>query len=933
MSLAPGARLGVYEVLALIGAGGMGEVYRARDATLQRDVAIKVLPEAFAQDAERLMRFEREARTLAALNHPHIAAIYGFEESGGVRALVMELVEGPTLADKLSQQGSRAGRPGAGAARLGPEPAARSLESQRGLPLDEALAIARQIAEALEAAHGQGIIHRDLKPANIKVRDDGTVKVLDFGLAKALDPAPGSGLQTSGELSHSPTITSPAMMTGIGVILGTAAYMSPEQAKGRPADKRSDVWAFGCVLYEMLTGQRAFAGEDVSDTLADVLKMEPAWERLPASVPARIRQVLRACLQKNAKQRIGDMQDVRLALEGAFETTGPPTMVTATSAAPTRRLAWMAFAAALLVAVALAVPAVRHLLESPTEEPSLNVSVPLPANGTARFLEISPDGRRLLVSVFQDGRTRLYVRALDSPEWQSLSSADVARTPFWSPDSRFIGFFGDGALKVIPVAGGPARTLCSQTGLGNGGTWSPSGVILFGSEGGRLRRVDASGGPCAVVGKDDPQSLVRFPVFLPDGNHFLYTGATRGDTASDGVFLAALDDLTPRKILADYSGVVYAPPLAGGRAHLLFLRDTTLMAQPFDDATLEAVGDPFPVASRAATTMTSPQVAASVSNGTLVYLAGRSRETQLTWFDRSGKALGTAGPRARHAGVVLSPDGNAVLTNRTESSGQSALWLYDLARGSVNRFLPPGPRVVPAWFPDGGRVLFRMTPGPTESGLYQRDATGAGKPELLSPMSVGASFLPSAFSRDGRFLVYTVVDPKTRADIWFMPWDAKPDLSTAVKFVATDATESQGQVSPDLRWIAYTSDETGENEVYIRPFPDGPGRWKASLDGGFGPRWSADGKQIYYARVVNNERNTLRAAAVEADGRGGFRTGTPQTLFDVRSQPYLSQANIFLYSPHPDGQRFLVNVLAEEGEATINVLTNWLQAVSGKAVP
>ena len=739
MALAPGTLLGPYEIDSALGAGGMGEVYRATDTNLKRQVAIKVLPDAVATDSERLARFQREAEVLASLNHPNIAAIHGLERADGQTALVMELVEGPTLADRIAQ---------------GP------------IPIEEALPIARQMAEALEAAHERGIIHRDLKPANIKVRPDGTVKVLDFGLAKAMEPS----VVTAAGVSLSPTITSPAM-TMAGVILGTAAYMSPEQARGKVVDKRADIWAFGCVLYEMLTGQGAFGGEDVTVTLARVVEREPNLDALPPAIPARVRQVLGLCLRKDPKQRVSDIRDVRLALDGAFESVAPPT--TATAAASTHgRHAWMAaFAVAVVGMIALGVPALRHVREMPPEEPSLQLSVPLPTNSTPRFLEMSPDGRRLLVSVFQDGRTRLYVRSLDSPEWQPLSGADAARTPFWSPDSRFIGFFGDGALQVIPAAGGPARELCSETGTGQGGTWNPSGVILFGSDSGPLRRVDAKGGTCAVVGKDDLGSSARLPDFLPDGNHFFYVGVPRGDPASRGVYLAALDDFTPRKILADYSGVVYAPPLAGGRAHLMFLRDTTLMAQPFDDATLEAVGDPFPVASRAATTMTGPQVAASVSNGTLVYLAGRSRETQLTWFDRSGKELGTAGPRAQHVGVVLSPDGNAVLTSRTESNGQSALWLYDLARGSESRFLPPGTQYGrPAWFPDSRRVLFRMTPVPAESGLVPsgrergRPAGIAGadcsRRRVRAFCVLGGRTVPGVYRRrsqdTGRHLVYAV---------------------------------------------------------------------------------------------------------------------------------------------------------------------------------
>ena len=456
MPLTPGSRLGVYEVTIQIGEGGMGQVYRARDTQLNRDVALKVLPEAFASDADRLARFTREAQVLASLNHPHIAAIYGIEGS----ALVMELVEGEDLSQRVARG---------------------------AIPLDEALPIGKQIAEALEAAHEQGIIHRDLKPANIKVRTDGTVKVLDFGLAKALDPTPaGRDFSPAGHLANSPTITTPAM-TQAGMILGTAAYMAPEQAKGRVVDRRADIWAFGAVLFEMLTGTRAFPGEDLTDTLAAVVRAEPDWSLLPPDVSPSLLVFLRRCLQKDPKQRVGDIRDVRLALEGAFESTAPQTSMMATSSSPRGRLAvFSALATAAVVIVALGIPAVRHLRETLPEQPSLQLSVLLPAKSEAGYVELSPDGQRLLVSLFRDGKYSLYLRPLNAQEWQPLAGTDYARTPFWSPDSRFIGFFADGALKVTPAAGGPASVLCSEAGIGAGGTWSPSGVILFGNGGGTV---------------------------------------------------------------------------------------------------------------------------------------------------------------------------------------------------------------------------------------------------------------------------------------------------------------------------------------------------------------------------------------------------------------------------------------------------------------
>ena len=886
-----GTKLAHFTITAHLGSGGMGEVYQATDSKLGRNVAIKLLPEAFSHDNDRAARFEREARVLASLNHPHIAAIYGIEQSGERKFLVMELVSGETLAERIKR---------------GP------------IPIDEALGIAKQIADALEAAHEKSIVHRDLKPANIKITPQGQVKVLDFGLAKAFE-----GEVADGNLSNSPTMMSMAG-TNAGMILGTAAYMSPEQAKGQNVDRRTDIFAFGAVLYEMLTGKQAFAGQTVSDILSRVILADPDWSRLPNGTSTTVRHLLRRCLQKDRSLRLRDAGDARLEIlepRGEVEPAVP-------QAKGRERVAWIV---AVVAVVGLAALAIEHFRETPPPEEQrlLQYSLPYPEDTTLGFLEISPDGRRLVMVAQRDGKNKMYVRSLDLPELQPLSGTDNARTPFWSPDSRFIGFFADGKLKVMPAAGGPAQVLCSETGLGGGGTWSRNGVILFGSDRGPLRRVDAAGGMCAAVGTDDPKLSNRFPVFLPDGSHFFYLGATQGDDSPRGVYLASMDNPTPRKILADYSSVVYAPPGSGGRAHLLFLRENSLMAQPFDNLKLETVGDPFPVAPRATGTFNTVQVAASVSNGTLVYMTKSPRLSQLTWFDRSGKELGQVGSRAEQTGGTPSPDGNDVLISRTESNGQIATWLYDLARGSESRFLPSEMQagVPPVWFPDGRRVLVVMT-GSAGLGLYQVGANDGGQAELVLPIAAGASIVLSTFSRDGRFLVYTSNDPRTQADIWYLPWADKPDWGKAVKFLATDVIEGQGQLSPDGKWIAYTSFETGTREIYIRAFPTGPGVWKVSVDGGTEPRWSPDGKQLYYLRPVTVERSILLAALVESDGPGALRTGTPQTLFEIHALRRLPGLNVFTYVPYPDG-RFLVAV-ADEDATMINVITNWQKAVANK---
>jgi Tol biopolymer transport system component len=892
LTLGPGARIGVYEIAAQIGEGGMGQVYRATDTRLKRPVAIKVLPPSLAPDAERIARFRREAEVLASLNHPYIAAIYGLEESDGVSALVMELVEGEDLSQRIDR---------------GP------------IPLDDALTIATQIAEALEAAHEQGIVHRDLKPANIKLRADGTVKVLDFGLAKAMDPALSAAIPLP--LANSPTFTSPAVMTQAGIILGTSAYMSPEQARGRAVDRRADIWAFGVVLYEMLVGRQLFRGEDLTEILASVVKETPDL----TAAPREVRRLLESCLKKDPRQRLHAIGDWKLLFDDGGRATVPVKAAERSTVVP-----WLVASVASLFVAALGFV---HFRETAPEERPLRALVPVPAKSAIGFLEISPDGRRLVASLLRDGKGQLYLRSLDSPEWQPLPGTENARTPFWSPDSRFIGFFADGQLKVIPAAGGPPSALCSETGLGGGGTWNESGIILFGSERGPLRRVDAAGAPCTVVG-NNPISLARFPVFLPDGNHFIHLDQVRGDASSRGSYLAALDDPTPRRLLSDASSVVYSPPPAGGSAHLLFLRDNTLMAQPFDDATLDVVGDSFPVASGASRSLTLPQVAASVSsNGTLVFRGGTDEMSQLTWFDEFGSRVGVLGAGALQSGLALSPDGSKVLRGRRDATGLAGLWVSDLIRGSESR-LPSASSMISnwfSWFPDNRRVLFGRETATGARGWYQSDVDGSGEPELLLPIEDSRQLTPSDFSDDGRFLVYTVNDPKTQADIWYVPWDTKPDLKKAVKFAATDAIESQGQVSPRGEWIAFISNVEGVYSVYIRPFPHGPGQWKAPVDGAREPRWSADGKQLYFLQSLNPDRAVLMALTIEPVGTG-LRLGTPRRMFEIRARSIVPQSNTFRYSPHPDGRRFLVNTLLDEGEPTINVITHWQKTVSERNV-
>jgi len=868
MTLTAGSRLGPYEIIALIGKGGMGEVYRARDTRLGREVAIKISQEQFNE------RFDREARAVASLNHPNICSLYDV----GPNYLVMEFVEGESPA--------------------GP------------LPIEEAMEIARQIAEALSEAHDKGIVHRDLKPANVKITPGGTVKVLDFGLAKI-----GGGPVTSSE--DSPTISMAA--TQAGVILGTAAYMAPEQARGKRVDSRADIWAFGVVLYELITGQRLFKGEDLTDTLASVVKEQPDL----SAVPPHVRTLLQSCLQKDPRKRLQAIGDMRFLLENG---ESPPATA---GLGRLGRIGWIAAGVAVLAVVGLALV---HFRETSATERSINLSVPLPGNSFPGFLELSPDGRRLVIGLNRGSSTQLYLRSLDSGELLPLSGTTAARTPFWSPDSRFIGFFAEGKLKVIPAAGGPAQVLCGETGLGYGGTWNRDGVILYGNENARLARADVNiPKQCTAVGKDDPKVRAVLPVFMPDGRHFFYVRQTLGDQASWGVYLATLDEPVGRKVLSDSSSVVYTPPRStGGHAHLLFLRENTLMAQPFDEGSLQPVGDPFSLVGRASHSSTPPQVEASATaDGTLVYLAGNSRETELTWFDRTGKELGTVGPRAEQRGVLLSPDGNAFAINRQDSSGTGAAWLHDLVRESETRLTPSGsPGSALLWSPDSSRIWFGMA-GPAGPGIYEKDLKD-GQLQLNQTIDpADPTRTPSDWSRDGRFVVYTENHPITRADLWYAPVESgKVDKKAAVKILGTDAIESQGQFSPDGKWLAYFSDESGQGQVYIRPFPSGSRVWKVSADGGREPRWRSDGRELYFISSFLSGRAVLSAATVDPDGRDGLRIGAPQKLFEARIGAIVPQNNAFSYSPHPDRRRLLVNQLAETGDLTINVITNWYKVAT-----
>ena len=895
MSLSVGQRLGPYEILSALGAGGMGEVYRARDTKLNRDGAIKVLLPAVANDPDRLARFSREAQVLASLNHPNIAHIYGIEDADGVKALVLELVEGEDLAQRIAR---------------GP------------IPLDEALPIARQIAEALEAAHEQGIIHRDLKPANIKIRPDGTVKVLDFGLAKALDGPGGSGRSGGpGGLENSPTLSIHA--TQAGIILGTAAYMSPEQAAGKAVDKRSDLWAFGVVLLEMLTGRQAFGGETTSHVLASVLKDEPDWSTLPAHTPASIRRLLRRCLDKDRKRRMDSAADVRLDLDEAMT---PPTKSTAFEIAAVggsrgaKRqvvVAWSVaalFAAvALALGIATAIP--RRLVEAPVYRSTILLNESLDARPPSNRFALSPDGRRLAyVAEDAPGHVQLWVRSLNGSGGQVLAGTENASGPFWSPDSRFIAFFTAGKLKKIDAAGGTPITICEVgTAAFPTGSWNRDDVIVFPGESAHLVRVSAAGGttPSAATALDTNarETGHGFPSFLPDGRHFLY--AAFNGVVPLGVYVGSLDSSTRVRLLEGVSNVQYAD------GALVFVRGTTLMAQSFDAATVALTGEAVPLGERLQLNTVGVRASAFSASaaGALVYQAGVSGggNSRLVWSDRSGKQTPVLEERAPYRDVSLSPDGThaSVSLFDDEHGGRSDIWIVNVLRGLRTRFtFDPADELAGLWSPDGSDMVFNSR-RKGRLDLYRKAASGAGVEEVLLADQLDKT--PTSWSPDKRFILYNVASARTKADVWVLPLvgDRKP-----FAFVETPFDEGWGQFSPDGRWVAYGSNESGRSEIYVAAFPGPGGKWQISDNGGNYPRWRRDGKELFFHSLDNR----LMAATVRGDA-GRVDVEAVRPLFAMRAPGGGLRS---FYDASGDGQRFLLSVSEGQTTATpLTLVTNW----------
>ena len=856
----------------------MGQVYRARDTKLNRDVALKVLPDSFANDPDRLARFTREAQTLASLNHPNIAHIHGLEESSGVRALVMELVEG----DDLSQRIARG-----------------------AIPIDEALPIAKQIAEALEAAHEQGIIHRDLKPANIKVRPDGTVKVLDFGLAKALGPDSRQYAVGSEAASQAPTITTPAMMTGAGMILGTAAYMSPEQAKGRTVDRRADIWAFGAVLFEMLTGQRAFAGEDISDTLANVLKMEPAWERLSADVPARIQQVLRSCLQKDPKQRLGDMQSVRLALEGAFET--PAAQTTGTAAQPAsasiRRLPWAA--AAALAVLLLAASFGWWRATRPVEQalrPFVRLDVDLGADlrsitGTDAIL--SPDGARLVYLSLG----RLWTRRLDQPTATELPGTQGAFAPFFSPDGQWVAFFAAGSLQKISVEGGVAIVL-SPAPSPRGGSWGEDGAIIAAlTSGGGLSRIPAAGGPpTPVTDLQAGEGSHRWPQVLPGGQAVLFTAGGAGLYDSATINVVLLADRRRKDLVGGGTFGRYLPS-----GHLVYVQGGTLLAVPFDVDRLEVHGTPAPVLDQVDYSAVdgSAQFAFSQA-GTLLYRSGDASAGRFTvaWLDAAGKTQPLLARPGAYGRPSLSPDGQRLALEVTDGP-RVDVWVYDWPRDTMTRVTFTGTALAPVWSPDARYLAFRTV----GAGMAVVRADGAGQPQPVT-QTKNVQY-PWSFTPDGTRLAFIEQRNETLFDLWTVPLESEGTGlrgGTPEVLLQTPADERAPALSPDGRWLAYASAESGTAQVYVRAFPDTGGKWQISNSGGTYPMWSRTGRELFFETL----ENVVMVAPYAVTG-DSFAADKPRVW---SAQPIGGSANtVRNVDLAPDGKRLVALMPVETADA------------------
>jgi len=930
VTLVTGTAVGSYEVVAPLGAGGMGEVYCAKDTRLDREVAIKVLPEAFSRDPERMVRFRREAKVLASLNHPNIAAIYGFEEVDGKALLIMELAEGETLAESL----------------------------KRGaMPVEEALGIAKQVTEALEAAHDKGIIHRDLKPANVKVSPEGRVKVLDFGLAKALA---GGDESSRTEITTSPTIT--ADFTRPGVILGTAAYMSPEQARAKPLDKRTDIWSFGCILYEFLTGHRIFGGETTSDAIGAILHKEPDWTALPPTTPPTVQLLLRRCLAKDRNQRLRDIGDARIELANAISDPTSSSLWLADSALSeedhrhdNRRGSPLQLIGMVLLAVAAAAAA-WLIKPQPASVGQIRAEIPAPRDGRIIYAGdvagpavVSPDGTMVAYVAQQQGnRQQIWLRRLSESESRPLRGTERAEFPFWSPDSKALGFVATGKLKRVDLLTKTAMTICDVSG-GRGGTWMTKDVIVLapGFQDG-LYQVPATGGtPVRVTEVDTTlHTSHRWPASVGDGNHFLYTAINHDpDKSQNGaIYLGSLDGVPPRRIVPSLLNAEYA------LGHMLFVRDTVLVAAPLDLTTGTMTGDSAPIANDVTPDLSTWRAAFSASEaGILAYhsvvtakdgkdasngtpLGVGSEANVSVKYDRTGTPRSRIADGTSQLGLRIGPDNQLALSVVNDREFGIDLWVYDM--GVVGQ--PPDPSAArrvtsmpfvecsPVWSPDGSELAFsHMFVGNGSDAIYRKRIGGGVEHKLVESASGNVQIWPMDWTSDGKYLVYATGTWVTRlgTDIHVLPLEG----GEPIPLLTTDRDECNARVSPNGKWMAFRSGTSDHTEVYVVPFaPEGgpirldassgmpAEQWQISVGGGESPCWRGDGKELYYI----SDDSELVAVTVDTDG-DTFQVGPATTLFQTKFEAGAA------YDVQQDGERFVFNEVTVNVDTPISLIINW----------
>jgi Tol biopolymer transport system component len=877
MAILPGRRLGPYEILSAIGAGGMGEVYRARDTRLDRIVAIKVLPTHLADRSELRERFEREARTIASLNHPHICTLFDIGQQDGVDYLVMEYLEGETLAHRLLKG---------------------------ALPLEQVLQFAIEISDALDKAHRKGVTHRDLKPGNIMLTKTGT-KLLDFGLAKLKQEVAPANVQ----LSQLPTASDP--LTAHGAIVGTLQYMAPEQLEGKEVDARTDIFAFGGVVYEMATGKRAFEGKSQASLIAAILEREPPpMSSLQPMTPAALDRVVKKCLRKDRDDRWQSARDVTDELKWVAEggsQAGEAERVPARSR-KLERASWLLAATFFLLLMA---GGAAWWQASNRRPPPMyfHASVPFPANDLA----LSPDGRMLAMVAYsaQVNNYVLWTYEVGGRRTSSLGGTQGASSPFWSPDGKFIGFFADGKLKKVDVSGGQVQALCDAPN-GRGGTWNRDGVIVYSPDGiAGLFRVTSSGGSPVEMTKPDPtrfESSHRWPVFLPDGKHFIYLAANfSGHLENNAIFLGSLDSQERRLLVSTSANAAYAEP-----GYLLYLRDKTLVAQPFDRRSYVLSGEPHTLSDEELYFPAVDRAVFSVSGGeVLVTQTGKGASlSQLTWFDRSGKPAGTVGVPGSYGNVSLSPDGRRLATEQTDPDGRkSDIWIHEPARGTTTRLtFDPAIHQAPIWSPDGKQILFDSI-RKLNMQLYMKNADGSGSEEEVADIGAGLQVNAWDWSRDAKYVLV-----RKGNELWYLSWPQR----VAKPLLQAKWTVRNAQISPDGRWMAYASNETGSMEVYVSPFLSGNGKWQVSSGGGQEPRWRKDGKELFYVSADGK----MMTVAVTASA--SFEAGSPVALFQTHRRQPVSAEDVFSYDVSGDGQRFLIITKVDEANAApLSILLNW----------